>query len=238
MTMTSIPWPRRRRPRRRSWTRCRRSRSASTPSGPRRRPPPVESPWPSSSRDGHVRHRVDAEAPEREHQLGEPGQPVRVEVAEHHDALARPRRAPRSGRRTRSASGSSRGSCRPASRGRGTRRAPPASAIPRRASTVVANMPRPSSRAAARSLRVEAEGLREDPAVTRVDHRRRGCHDPAYPGLDGRGVPERGSIEPGRSGPAAAGPAITLRAAAWASRVGGAPPVLPEVPHDEQRARR
>ena len=40
-----------------------------------------------------VRDRVDAQSPERDHQLGEPGQAVRVEVAEHHHPFARPDRA-------------------------------------------------------------------------------------------------------------------------------------------------
>ena len=47
----------------------------------------VDRPWPSSSRLGHVRHRVEAEAAERQHELGEPRQAVGIEVAEHHDPL-------------------------------------------------------------------------------------------------------------------------------------------------------
>ena len=46
-----------------------------------------------------VRDGVDAQPPEREHELREPGQPVRVEVAEDHDPLAALAGAPRPARR-------------------------------------------------------------------------------------------------------------------------------------------
>ena len=107
---------------------------------------------PPRAGDGTYGDGVDAQAAEREHELGEPGQAVRIEVAEHHDPLAARRRA----RRMRSTSavrvgqqaGGRSGRPRP---GRGSAPRPPGRAIPRRARTVAAKVPRPCARAAARS---------------------------------------------------------------------------------------
>ena len=100
-----------------------------------------------------------------------PGQPVGIEVPEHHDPLARPAR-PVDPCHERSRVGQQPRVVEPRDRRREERVERLASATPRRASTVAANVPSPCSRAAARYSGVEPHRVREDPAVTGVDHRR------------------------------------------------------------------
>ena len=117
----------------------------------------------------HVRDRVDPEAAEGEDELREPGEPVRVEVAEHHHPLATragagdpldDERGVRQQPRDRAAR---------RSRGRGTRRAPPR---PRRRAARGPS-PRTSRGRPPGGLPepgFEPHRVREDPAVTGVGH--------------------------------------------------------------------
>ena len=144
-----------------------------------------------------VGHRVEPEAPERQHELGEPGQAVGIEVAEHHDPLAAVDGAAdraRPGGRRRAAGGGRSGRPRP---GRGSAPWPPASAIPRRARTVAAKVPEAERAGRGPDLGIEMEGLREDPAVTRVDHRR----EDAMSGLAGIARAGRPASRPRRRRP-------------------------------------
>ncbi len=120
---------------------------------------------------GDVRDGVQAEPPEGEHELGEAGQAIGIEVAEHHDPLAALDGAPGArdqavgvGQQPRVVQPVGGGTEEPGHRGR----------IGDAASREDRGRERPETELASRRPNpgIEVEGLREHPAVTRVDHRR------------------------------------------------------------------
>ena len=120
---------------------------------------------------GDVRDGVQAEPPEGEHELGEAGQAIGIEVAEHHDPLAALDGAPDArdqavgvGQQPRVVQPVGGGAEEPGHRGR----------IGDAASREDRGRERPEAQLASRRADhgIEVERLREHPAVTRVDHRR------------------------------------------------------------------
>ncbi len=110
----------------------------------------IDRPCPSSRRLGTY---GTVSRPRRRKASTSWARPVRPSASKSPKTITRSRRSTASRMRAtrRSASGSSRGSCRPSAAGPRNRAIAAGSAMPRRARTVAANVPRPSSRAAART---------------------------------------------------------------------------------------
>ena len=162
-------------------------------------------PWPSSSRDGTYGDRLDPQAAERDHQLGEAGEAIGVEVPEDHGRALRPRghgRRARAAVRHRGAGGV----VEPAdgrTEERGQR-----SGVRDPAAGHHGCRERPDTLCASRGteLRIQPERIGKDPAIARIDHRRSGCHGRLNGDLRGQGrgaapVSRGGSGSRGRPGP-------------------------------------
>src|SRR3954447_2105140 len=196
-----------------------------------------ERPWPSSSREGTY---GVTRIPSRRNASTSCARPVSPSASKSPKTMTRsPRSRARATRSTRAAaSGSSRGSLSPAAAGPRNAASVTGSAMPRRAMTVAANVPTPSSRAAARSIGSSRYGsgntqrCRASVIGRRMPRRAYLPLGGAVGGMAGR----RGRIDAGpgrRRAPGSRG-----RAAAWASRsLPLLAAILPEVPHDEERAR-
>ena len=192
-------------------------------------------PWPSSSRRGTYGSGSMPQAPEGADEDREPGQAVRVEVAEDHDASRRRLGPSGSGRGSAPASGSRRGSWSAVGR-LGEERRELGCASPRRgprggrSRARRARAGRPASRSSAVGATASATRQAKRGSITPVRMPRLGHPDSPDSARRLRAAAGRGRR------PAAASGGDAARSRGARERAGPAEPaVLPLVPHDEQR---